>query len=286
MLTHRPLDPRLRGDDETRERGWAKVNASALALLLLAACSSGAEQKPEAPPPPPCEGASFEGAAFTHCTAVPGRHTIHTVLGPKGGAPYRSLSQLAVNRPNKSHEVAFAVNGGMFDEAGQPIGYYVEDGERRHKLNRNEGYGNFHLLPNGVFYGAAGGPWAVRTSEDFASKVSNRPDFGTQSGPMLVIGGKLHPKIDDDGASRKLRNGVGVDAKGSAHFVISDEPVSFGKLARYFRDVLHCPNALFLDGSVSSLWDPEHGRVDGGPPLGPLIVVEKTAKGPVRKAGT
>jgi uncharacterized protein YigE (DUF2233 family) len=96
---------------------------------------------------------------------------------------------------------------------------------------------------------------------------------------MLVIDGKLHPKIDPDGESKKLRNGVGVDRQGRAHFVISDEPVSFGKLARYFRDALNCPNALFLDGSVSSLWDPEHGRVDGGPPLGPLIVVEKAAKG-------
>ncbi len=245
-------------------------------LLLLTACSSDAKQQTEAPPPPPCESDTFEGAALTHCTATPGRHTIHTVLGPEGGAPYRSLSELAVNR--QSNEVAFAMNGGMFDEAGQPIGYYVEDGERLHKLNRNEGYGNFHMLPNGVFYGDAEGRWAVRTSDDFAEHVSRRPDFGSQSGPMLVINGKLHPDIHRDGVSRKLRNGVGVDRSGRAHFVISDEPISFGKLARYFRDDLDCPDALFLDGSVSSLWDPHMGRVDGGPLLGPLIVVEKRAK--------
>ncbi|MCJ2177836.1 phosphodiester glycosidase family protein [Novosphingobium sp. 2580] len=253
--------------------------AAALTLLLLASCSSGEKQEAEASPPSPCESATFEGVAFTHCTAVPGRNTIHTVLGPKDGAPYRSLSQLAVNRPDKAHAVAFAMNGGMFDDAGQPIGYYVEDGERLMKLNTNEGPGNFHVLPNGVFYGKAAGLWAVTASDQFAARVTNRPDFGTQSGPMLVIDGKLHPKIQPDGTSLKLRNGVGVDKQGLAHFVISDEPVSFGKLARYFRDTLHCPNALFLDGSVSSLWDPEHGRVDGGPPLGPLIVVEKPAKG-------
>lgn len=253
--------------------------AGVLALALLSACSQPQEPAtPESPPPPPCEGAQFEGAALTHCTATPGRHSIHMVLAPEGGAPYRSLSQLAVNRPDKAHAVAFAMNGGMFDAEGQPIGYYVEEGERLHKLNRNEGYGNFHMLPNGVFYGNATGGWAVRGSEDFAAKVTRRPDFGTQSGPMLVIAGKLHPRIDPDGQSLKLRNGVGVDAKGRAHFVISNEPVSFGKLARYFRDELHCANALFLDGSVSSLWDPGHGRVDGGPPLGPLIVVEKRAK--------
>lgn len=252
---------------------------AAFAAVLLAACSSGdARQKAPVPPPPPCDSVTFEGAGLTHCTAVPGRHAIHMELGPKGGTPYRSLSQLAVSRPGKSHEVAFAMNGGMFDETGQPIGYYVEEGKRVHKLNRNRGYGNFHMLPNGVFYGDATGHWSVRTSDDFAGHVSKRPDFGTQSGPMLVIAGKLHPQIDRDGQSLKLRNGVGVDVQGRAHFVISDEPISFGKLARYFREGLKCPNALFLDGSVSSLWDPQHGRVDGGPPLGPLIVVEKRAK--------
>lgn len=250
------------------------------ALLLLSACSSdpAPARKAEAPPPPPCESATFEGTAFTHCTAVPGRHTIHMVLGPQDGAPYRSMSQLALGRPAKSPPVAFATNGGMFDAAGYPIGYYVEEGDRKHKINANEGWGNFHLMPNGIFYGDASGRWTVRTTLDFEKNIKDRPDFGTQSGPMLVIDGKLHPKIEDDGQSLKLRNGVGVDAKGNAHFVISDEPVSFGKLARYFRDGLKCRNALFLDGSVSSLWDPEHGRVDGGPPLGPLIVVEKKSK--------
>ncbi|WP_245892313.1 phosphodiester glycosidase family protein [Novosphingobium guangzhouense] len=251
----------------------------AAAAVILSACSSAEPSaKPTPAPPSPCESATFDGASFTHCVATPGRHTIHTILGPKGGAPYRSLSQLAVDRPSKSHEVAFAMNGGMFDADGRPIGYYVEEGEKHHSLNTNEGWGNFHLRPNGVFYGDAAGKWHVSATEAFERSVTDRPDFGTQSGPMLVISGKLHPGINEDGKSLKLRNGVGVDARGIAHFVISDEPVSFGKLARYFRDGLKCDNALFLDGSVSSLWDPEHGRVDGGPPLGPLIVVEKSAK--------
>jgi uncharacterized protein YigE (DUF2233 family) len=250
------------------------------ALLLLASCGdSEPEAVAEAPPPPPCESASFEGSPLTHCIADPSRHRIRTVLGPEGGPPYRSLSQLVLGLGNEGPDVAFAMNGGMFDAEGQPIGYYVEGGERRHTLNRNEGAGNFHMLPNGVFYGSDD-RWAVRTSEDFATNVSKRPTFGTQSGPMLLIAGKLHPKFDEDGESRKIRNGVGVDGKGRAHFVISDAPISFGKFARYFRDRLKTPNALFLDGSVSSLWDPHVGRVDGGPPLGPLIVVENRAKAP------
>ncbi len=76
-------------------------------------------------------------------------------LGPAGGRPWRSLATFAANRAADSQPVVFAFNGGMFDDDGQPIGYYVEGGERKHALNRATGPGNFHMLPNGVFYGSA-----------------------------------------------------------------------------------------------------------------------------------
>lgn len=220
-----------------------------------------------------CRRVTFEGATLEHCVADPSRHRITTALGPDDGAPYRSMAQLAAARAADAAPVAFAMNGGMFDEEGKPIGYYVENGERTKELSRADGPGNFHLKPNGVFFGS-GGTWQVRTSEDFYADVGDRPEFGTQSGPMLVIAGKLHPEITENGPSRTTRNGVGVDAAGRAHFVISAGPVSFGLLARYFRDRAKTPNALYLDGSVSALWDPSRGRIDGGAPIGPLIVVE------------
>lgn len=259
-------------------------------LLALAGCGqdqagepvmrteigSGTAQARETPTPSPtptvasaCRRVTFEGATLEHCIADPARHSVTTALGP----PYRSMAQLAAGRSADAAPVAFAMNGGMFDDEGKPIGYYVEGGERTKELNRNDGAGNFHLKPNGVFFGSAG-KWQVRTSEDFYSNVGDRPEFGTQSGPMLVIAGKLHPEITENGPSRTTRNGVGVDAAGRAHFVISAGPVSFGLLARYFRDQAKTPNALYLDGSVSALWDPARERMDGGAPIGPLIVVE------------
>ena len=187
------------------------------------------------------------------------------------GDPARSFAILAdmLEEPDR---VAFAVNGGMFDEAGEPIGYYVEAGERLKKLNRADGPGNFHLKPNGVFFGT-GTRWRVLTSDAFYATVGDRPEFGTQSGPMLVIAGKLHPGFAEEGPSKTIRNGVGVDAAGRAHFVLSEAPVSFGRFARYFRDVLKTPDALYLDGTVSALWDPRAKRRDETVPLGPLIVV-------------
>jgi uncharacterized protein YigE (DUF2233 family) len=220
-----------------------------------------------------CDAVTFEDVPLTHCVADPAKHRIATALDAPDGSPARSLATLADMWPEPG-TVSFAMNAGMFDGEGKPIGYYVEDGERLEELNRNHGAGNFHLKPNGVFFGT-GGKWQVRTADDFYHTVGDRPEFGTQSGPMLVIGGKLHPEFSEDGPSRTIRNGVGVDAQGRAHFVISEGPVSFGKFARYFRDVLKTPNALYLDGAVSALWDPATGRVDGGAPIGPMLVVSE-----------
>ena len=261
------------------------MRVAPLTLFALSACGQPAEGDPVkrfeigkgeiAPKPSPtpkvasaCERTSFEGVPLTHCLADPAKHRIATALGP----PYRSFAALAAGLGDKAKSVAFAVNGGMFGDDGKPIGYYVERGKRLKTLNRAEGGGNFHLEPNGVFFGS-GGKWRVMASDEFYAKVSDRPEFGTQSGPMLVIAGKLHPEFAEEGPSKLVRNGVGVDAAGRAHFVLSEGPVSFGRFARYFRDELKTPNALYLDGAVSALWDPRARRRDETVPLGPMIVV-------------
>jgi len=219
-----------------------------------------------------CEVAIFEEVPLTHCIADPEKHQIRTALNAADGTPYRSLRAYAKSLGNDVLGIAFAVNAGMFDGQGKPVGYYVEDSERLVELNRNDGPGNFHMKPNGVFYGSDD-KWQIKTADSFYSTVGDRPKFGTQSGPMLVINGQLHPGIQDDGPSKAVRNGVGIDAAGRAHFVISEGPLSFGQFARYFRDELKTPNALFLDGGVSALWDPQTERLDPSPALGPLIVV-------------
>ena len=214
---------------------------------------------------------------MTDCTADPATDRIRIVVGPQGGQPYRSLAAYAAARPRNAAPVRFAMNAGMFGEDGNPIGYTVIAGKRVHTLNRASATGNFYLKPNGVFFGS-GGKWQVLATDTFADSVTRRPEFATQSGPMLVIDGVLHPDIAADGPSKKIRNGVGVDPAGRAHFVISEAPISFGKLARYYRDVLKARNALFLDGTVAQLWDPARKRMDSGPPLGPLVVVERRQK--------
>lgn len=214
---------------------------------------------------------SFEGSAFTVCRYDATTHRLELAVAGDAG-PLRSLAALERHLGPRAGRLLFAMNAGMFDGDGRPIGLYVEQGERQKRLNLREGGGNFHLMPNGVFWADDAGRVAVTESEDFARRAP-RAMWATQSGPMLVIDGRLHPRIGADGESRLIRNGVGVRDPRTAFFVISEDPVSFGRFARLFRDALGCRNALFFDGTVSSLWDSAAGRQDAHRPTGPMVMV-------------
>jgi uncharacterized protein YigE (DUF2233 family) len=104
--------------------------------------------------------------------------------------------------------------------------------------------------------------------------VEETPDcrFATQSGPMLVIDGELHPRFLPDSTSRYIRNGVGTSADGTrAVFAISSVPVTFHEFGELFRDGLKLPNALYFDGNISRLYAPDLERNDAGFRLGPIV---------------
>lgn len=233
---------------------------------------------PEARAASACADASFEGVSLTHCLADPAKHTIDAVYGPDGGSgdgsgAFGTLGAFA--RTVEASTIAFAMNGGAFSDDLSPRGYLVASGERLFELDRGEGDGNFYMKPNGVFFGTSG-EWRILTTERFFSTVRDRPQFGTQSGPMLLVGGELGATISENGNSRTVRNAVGVDAQGRAHFVISNAAISYGQLARFMRDELDVTDALFLDFNSSSLWDPATGRLDTGR-TGPILVVSRKA---------
>ena len=252
-----------------------------LIILVLAGCKA----EPGSEPPPRevvvagyCEQRRFEGSSFTACRYDARRHEIALAFEDTQG-PMRSFDRLGASLGNRRGRLLFAMNAGMYDDQGRPIGLHVERGRERHAVNLRSGPGNFHLKPNGVLAVAADGRVSIVRSEDMAGAPP--PRWATQSGPLLVIEGKLHPRFQANGPSVHIRNGVGVADARTAWFVISDEPVSFGRFARFFRDALGCPNALFFDGTVSSLWDPAAGRQDDGYPIGPMVAVFR--KAPDRK---
>ena len=214
-----------------------------LALLLLLAGCRKAEPAPATPVSTgsgPCRTELFDGSRFTVCSAQGLR--LELQVAGRDGRAYRSFAVLEHVLGARAQQVAFAMNAGMFDEAGLPIGLAIAEGREVKALNRRDGGGNFHLKPNGVFLVRQDGSAAVVPSERFTP--SRQVRLATQSGPMLLIDGKPHPRIEADGRSRFVRNAVGVDGHGVPLFVISEEAVSFGKLARLFRDRLGCCDAL------------------------------------------
>jgi uncharacterized protein YigE (DUF2233 family) len=252
-----------------------------IALLLLAGCRQAEGISSEAKAPEvqsPCRGETFEGSRFTVCD--PGKGRIELVAAAQGEGAIRRFDELDSRLGGRAGNVAFAMNAGMYDEDGRPIGLAIVEGRQKHAINLRKGAGNFHLMPNGVFQVLENGRAQIVPSDRWKPSPAIRA--ATQSGPMLVIDGKMHPAFERDGSSRYIRNGVGIAPGGRPVFVISEDPVSFGKFARFFRDRLKARNALFLDGAVSALWDPANGRRDITRPLGPMIVVfrpEESAPG-------
>ena len=213
----------------------------------------------------------FEAVRFTVCD--PGSGRLELVAAARNEPAVRRLADLEASLGERAQQAAFAMNAGMYDEDGRPIGLAIVEGRQVRAINRRKGGGNFHLMPNGVFQVHRDGRAEIVASEKWKPSPAIR--MATQSGPMLVIDGKMHPAFSHDGTSRHIRNGVGIAPSGRPVFVISDGDVSLGKFARFFRDQLKCRNALFFDGAVSALWDPANHRRDLTKPLGPLIVAFK-----------
>lgn len=240
------------------------IRASALAAALLLA--------PAAAPALTCNSQSFEETRFTLCAVTPSDDLRLFLSGPDG--PWGSPDALAAGLEAQGLTLRFAMNAGMFDENLAPIGLYRASGTETAPIVTREGPGNFGMLPNGVFcFGSPDRPFAVTESRAFAETGAACPN-ATQSGPLLVQSGALHPRLLPDSDSVKYRNGVGVTADGQrAVFVISDDPVNFHRFARFFRDRLGLPDALYLDGTISRLYAPALGRDDAGWPVGPMVGV-------------
>lgn len=218
-----------------------------------------------------CEEMRQEQESYLVCRFDPAKNDIRLHLASPEGLPYGGFAGLRRQLWAERRVLVFAMNAGMYHDDLSPVGYFAEYGKVLKPAVTGGGWGNFHLLPNGVFL-VKDGKASVMETKSFVARGID-PDFGTQSGPMLVIDGKLHPRFLADSDSFKIRNGVGVDADGRVVMVVSRVPVRFYDFATLFRDRLGCQNALYLDGTISSVFIAEENRMDRLFPMGPILSV-------------
>jgi uncharacterized protein YigE (DUF2233 family) len=245
-----------------------------LVCLALLACNGCSPKTDTARRPVSVQEGSASGAAaqprYTTNRVDVRTQRLELFLRDDEGHPFRRFDRLNAWLASRNKRLRFAINAGMFQPDLSPVGLLVQDGQEVSPLNLSDGSGNFFLKPNGVFFVSESGARIVESSE--YPSLAQGVRLATQSGPLLVRNGALHPAIKAASSSRLLRNGVGVSGD-TVLFVISEQPVSFYELAVYFRDELHCPDALYLDGVVSSLYSTDLERNDSTVDLGPILGV-------------
>ncbi|MDP3959868.1 MAG: phosphodiester glycosidase family protein [Pseudorhodobacter sp.] len=215
-----------------------------------------------------CRDIVHDRQTYTICEVSAGEdlRLFHTA---PDGTPFASFERVNTTLASTGERLEFAMNAGMYHPDRSPVGLLIENRMQRAGLVTRNGPGNFGLLPNGVF--CVTDRFAVIESRAFKSAPPTCR-HATQSGPLLVMAGKLHPRLRPNSASRHIRNGVGVSADGQrAVFAISQTPVNLAQFARLFRDGLGLPDALYFDGNVSRLFAPGIGRNDPGLPMGPIV---------------
>ena len=190
-------------------------------------------------------------------------------LNNSGGHAYQSFAAVRGELP-ACERMLFGMNAGMYHANYQPVGLYVAQGKQLTPLNTDTGFGNFFMQPNGVLAWNAEQAWIGKTAA--SARQNLQAAYATQSGPMLVINHQINPQFLPDATSKKIRNGVGIKGK-TLYFAISQKPVSFYQFAQVFKDTLKTEQALYLDGSISSLYLPQTGREDRRHLLGPMVAL-------------
>ena len=203
-----------------------------------------------------------EDSRFLSYIVDPAHSDIRFYWKDDQGQLLRSIQNLKLFVEKQGKQLAFAMNGGMYKADNSPQGLFVQDNACLTPLDTLSGTGNFYLKPNGVFYLTVDGKAAICRTQDFLH--SRQVKFATQSGPMLLIDGQMHPAFKQGSANLNIRNGVGILPDGKVIFAMSRQQVNFYDFAQFFKS-MNCRNALYLDGFVSRTYLPEKAwkQVDG-----------------------
>jgi len=222
-----------------------------------------------------CADNNKDDEKFVTCIVDPASEELGFYWRDDTGKIIRSIANLKAFVESKNLKLRFAVNGGMYDAERNPVGLFIQNSRVVTPLNTSDGKGNFYMKPNGVFYITKDNKAAVCKTEDL--DISDNIKYATQSGPMLVIDGELHPQFKKGSENLNIRNGVGILPDGKAVFAMSKKEINFYDFALYFKS-LGCMNALYLDGYVSRTYFPEENWIQTDGDFGVIIATTTRAK--------
>lgn len=202
-------------------------------------------------------------------TVDPKKQDVRLFWKNDSGKIIGSFNQLKIHLKSKNKTLLFAANAGMYTPEYGPVGLFILDGKVIHKINSSEGKGNFNWKPNGVFYITNNNTAGVCQSSEF--DYNGNIKYATQSGPMLIINGKMHEGFENS-KSLYVRNGVGILPDGKVVFAMSKKEITFYDFAKYFLD-LGCKNALYFDGAISKTYLPEQNWTNQDGQFGVIVGV-------------
>lgn len=188
------------------------------------------------------------------------------------GENFKNIENLKFWLKQRKKTLVFGTNGGMYRKNNSPQGLYIENKIQKAKVDTTNGNGNFYLKPNGVFYIKTDKTTNICLTNDFVN--DGKIKYATQSGPMLVINGKIHYAFKKNSTNLNVRNGVGVLPNNEIMFVMSKKEINFYEFAEYFKNN-GCKNALYLDGFVSRTYLPEKNWIQTDGDFGVIIGVTK-----------
>jgi len=185
---------------------------------------------------------------------------------------FGSLASLQHWLAARGQPLLFAMNGGMFTPRYTPQGLFIEHQTTVAPLDTASGAGNFYLKPNGVFYTTTANTAHICPTTDFRN--DGQVAYATQSGPLLVIDGRIHPAFQPGSTNRQIRNGLGILPDNRVLLAMSKTPINFYDFADYFRRA-GCRDALYLDGFVSRTYAPTMGWTQTDGDFGVIIGITR-----------
>jgi uncharacterized protein YigE (DUF2233 family) len=228
----------------------------------------------------------YQGTKYFAYIADLSKETIrmHWKNPKKKGRPFNRFSAVAEYLRTDKKEIPLMItNGGMFSPNYAPQGLLIADSIQVMPLDTGNfpEAGNFYLMPNGVFSVDKKGIPSIDTTQGYELRVKSKkykPMYATQSGPMLVINGRIHGSFTKGSANRKIRSGVGIISDKKVAFILSINPANFYDFSYMYREVFGCKYALFLDGAISQMYlkDVENDDINGN--FGPIISISKKMK--------